>query len=51
MNGVTFKTMETVGERAYTFEVNSPERLASLTADLIKNLQVQGGKLTSMEVN
>ena len=51
MKGVTFTTMETVGIRSYTFEVNTPAKLAELTADLVRNLDAQGGSLVTMEVD
>jgi hypothetical protein len=51
MSGVTFTTMETVGIRTYTFEVNTPAKLADLTSELIRNLDKQGGSLVTMEVN
>lgn len=51
MTGVTFTTMETVGIRSYTFEVNTPAKLADLTSELITNLNEQGGTLVTMEVN
>ena len=51
MNGVTYTTMETVGIRTYTFEVNTPAKLADLTTSLISNLNDQGGSLVTMEVN
>ena len=51
MTGVTFTTMETVGIRSYTFEVSTPAKLADLTADLVRNLDAQGGTLVTMEVN
>ena len=51
MTGVTFTTMETKGIRTYTFEVTRPDALATLTADLVRNLDAQGGTLVAMEVN
>ena len=51
MTGVTFTTMETVGIRTYTFEVNTPAKLADLTAQLVRNLDAQGGTLVTMDVN
>lgn len=50
MTGVTFTTMEPVGIRSYTFEVNTPGQLADLTSELITNLNEQGGTLVTMEV-
>lgn len=51
MNGVTYTTTETVGIRTYTFEVNTPAKLADLTSELVRNLNDQGGSLVTMDVN
>lgn len=51
MNGVTYTTMESVGIRTYTFEVNTPAKLADLTSELVRNLNDQGGSLVTMDVN